>query len=107
MFHQKTYFILNAESTHSRRKMTIWAFAKVTDQSARDLVYSSIKEGFSRFGWSSKDDPSTIIEFDRKDPNIHPAINLKPRQRYHRIYAESEFLDSIETIRNRPNPCKT
>lgn len=144
--------------------MTIWAFAKVSDSDARKLVYESIYNGKSRFGWGEKDednlkvkwngkqgfllgitkgdwivhvnspqwgkctavqvkdqyeydqglkcpwgmdfrhvipvDPSTIVEFDRKDSNIIPTVNLNPRQRYHRVYAESDFLQSIENLKN-------
>lgn len=35
--------------------MQIWAFNKVEDAQARDLVYQSIKNGKSRFGWSQED----------------------------------------------------
>lgn len=38
-----------------REKMTIWAFAKIDDTKARKAVYESIKNGKSRFGWSSND----------------------------------------------------
>jgi hypothetical protein len=45
-------------------------------------------------------DVSTIIEFDRKDANVLPSVNLNPRQRYHRIYAVDDFLKSIDNLRN-------
>lgn len=45
-------------------------------------------------------DTSTIIEFNRRDPNISPSVNLNPRQRYHRIYAIDDFLKSIENLKN-------
>jgi hypothetical protein len=44
-------------------------------------------------------DPNTVIEFDRNDQNILPSVNLRPRQRYHRIYEEADFLRSIENLR--------
>ncbi|HRZ28183.1 MAG TPA: restriction endonuclease [Spirochaetota bacterium] len=36
--------------------MTVWAFNKVDDEKARNLLYQSIKSGKSRFGWSQKDE---------------------------------------------------
>ena len=47
-----------------------------------------------------KIDTVTIEEFDRRDPNIKPAVNLNPRKRYHRVYAVEEFLESIDNLRN-------
>src|SRR5690554_554283 len=44
-------------------------------------------------------DTETIIEFDRRDQNILPTVNLNPRQRYHRIYAADDFLQSIENLK--------
>jgi hypothetical protein len=149
--------------------MTIWAFNKVDGANERQLIYQSLKEGKSRFGWSQKDEhnlklknnwtewhskqlfllqvkqgdwivhintptwgrciaaqvlsgydyddglqcdwgkdfrhcfsvnPESLIEFDRRDPNILPSVNLNPRQRYHRIYAVEDFLKSIENLKN-------
>jgi len=58
--------------------------------------------------WGKKDfrhyfeiEKETIIEFDRNDENILPTVNLKPRQRYHRIYAVEDFLKSIENLKNK------
>ena len=34
--------------------MTIWAFNKVDGANERQLIYQSLKEGKSRFGWSQK-----------------------------------------------------
>lgn len=45
-------------------------------------------------------DPTSRVEFDRNDWCIHPDINLKPRYRYHRVYAVKEFLMAIECIRS-------
>lgn len=45
-------------------------------------------------------DVNTIIEFNRKDKNILPSVNLNPRQRYHRIYAVNDFLQSIDNLKN-------
>ena len=37
-------------------KETVWAFNQVDDEDAKRLVYESIKNGKSRFGWSSEDE---------------------------------------------------
>ena len=34
--------------------MKVWAFNKATDAKARELIYHSIKNGKSRFGWSQE-----------------------------------------------------
>mgnify|MGYP006416544863 CR=1 FL=1 len=44
-------------------------------------------------------DVSSVTEFDRRDPNVLPSVNLRPRQRYHRIYAVDDFLESIANLR--------
>lgn len=46
-----------------------------------------------------KIDVDSIVEFDRNNQCIHPEVNLKPRQRYHRVYAVDRFLQSIECIK--------
>jgi len=147
--------------------MRVWAFNKVNDVVARELLYQSIKSGKSRFGWSQKEehnlklkdnytewhskqlfllqiqpddwivhintpswgnciavrvtssydfddglqcpwgtdfrhffevDINSIVEFDRRNPNILPSVNLNPRQRYHRIYAVNDFLQSLDNL---------
>lgn len=45
--------------------------------------------------------PESIIEFERNDPNIVPGVNLNPRQRYHRVYAVDEFLESLSNLRQQ------
>ena len=45
-------------------------------------------------------DINSIIEFDRKNPNISPKVNLKPIRRYQRIYSKDDFLKSIENLKN-------
>ena len=42
----------------------------------------------------------TIVEFDRRNPNVLPSVNLNPRQRYHRIYAVEDFLKSINNLKH-------
>lgn len=44
-------------------------------------------------------DVKSVVEFDRRDQNIVPTVNLNPRQRYHRIYAVDDFLRSIDNLR--------
>lgn len=46
-------------------------------------------------------DTSTLMEFNRCDPNVLPSVNLRPRQRYHRIYATKDFVESIENLKKR------
>ena len=41
----------------------------------------------------------TIVEFERRDPNVLPAVNLSPRTRFHRVKAVSEFLSSLQNLR--------
>lgn len=45
-------------------------------------------------------DSSSLIEFDRCNPNIIPSVNLRPRQRYHRIYAVDDFVKSLENLKS-------
>lgn len=44
-------------------------------------------------------DVETIIVFNRRDENILPSVNLRPRSRYHRIYEEQDFNQSIINLR--------
>jgi uncharacterized protein (UPF0333 family) len=46
--------------------MTIWAFAMVTDDDARQKVYNSIFHGKSRFGWSGSEDSDLRKKWDGK-----------------------------------------
>ena len=149
--------------------MTIWAFNKAGNEKARELIYQSVKNGKSRFGWSQEDkhnlklkdnwskwhskqlfllqikkgdwivhintpvwgkciavqviseydfdngfkcdwgqdfkhyfgvDVNTIVEFERRDINVLPTVNLNPRQRYHRIYAVDDFLKTIDNLKH-------
>lgn len=148
-------------------EMMVWAFNQVDNGDWRSIVYQSMKEGKSRFGWSwdemhnltlqnnwtdehSKQlfllqiekgdwivhintpewgmciagevrskynfdeglecdgscdfrhnfeiDTNSIIEFNRNNPNVLPSVNLKPRGRYHRVYAIDDFLRSVENL---------
>lgn len=147
--------------------MTVWAFNWTPHSKRRELVYRSLRNGKSRFGWSWLDehnlllennwteehsrqrfllevspddwivhvntpewgrcvaarvtseygfdsgldgdfrhcfdvDKDSIVEFDRNDNNVLPSVNLRPRRRYHRIYAIDDFLQSINHIENQP-----
>ena len=44
-------------------------------------------------------DPTSAIEFWRKDPNVKPSVNLKPRSRQQRVLAVDDFLTSIENLK--------
>ncbi|MGR3914955.1 MAG: restriction endonuclease [Gammaproteobacteria bacterium] len=44
-------------------------------------------------------DTGSIVEFDRNDPNVLPTVNLKPRQRQHKVKAMKDFLESMENLR--------
>lgn len=46
-------------------------------------------------------DVKSIVEFNRKNPNVLPTVNLYPRRRYHRVRAIDDFEESIENLRNR------
>lgn len=49
-------------------------------------------------------DPSTIIEFERNNPNVIPSVNLAPMRRGQRVLQVKDFLTSIENLRaNRFN----
>lgn len=41
----------------------------------------------------------TLIDFDRNDPNVLPTVNLRPRQRYHRVHNVKDFLASLDNLR--------
>ncbi|WP_017629619.1 restriction endonuclease, partial [Vibrio sp. 624788] len=143
-------------------------FSKVDDSTNRSLVFESIRNGKSRFGWSQRDehnllleqwsdwhskqqflleiqpndwivhintpewgqctavkvvgtyefdegvksthgtdfrhsipvDSTTICVFSRRNDNVLPSVNLRPRSRYHRVYEEQDFHQSITNLRN-------
>ena len=57
-------------------------------------------------------DADTIVEFDRRSVEILPTVNLNPRQRYQRVYAVDDFLQSIgniktNAVRNKKNEDET
>ena len=144
--------------------MTVWAFNWTDNAEMRELVYGSLKNGKSRFGWSWLEEHNLLlkdnwtdqhgkqlflreitpgdwivhvntpqrgkcvavrvissysfdaglngdfrhcfdvekesrIEFDRNDENVLPSVNLRPRGRYHRIYAVDDFIQSLENLR--------
>lgn len=46
----------------TKKTPTIWAFNKADPEAVRDLVYQSLKEGKSRFGWSQKDEHNLTLK---------------------------------------------
>ena len=51
-------------------------------------------------------DLESVIRFDRNDANVHPLVSrkLKLRGKYWRVYAQNEFFESIERIKNGESP---
>lgn len=45
-------------------------------------------------------DVETIIVFKRRDDNVLPSVNLRPRSRYHRVYEEQDFHQSIANLQD-------
>lgn len=45
-------------------------------------------------------DPSTIVEFERTDPNVVPSVNLAPMRRGQRILQVEDFLRTIDNLRD-------
>lgn len=46
-------------------------------------------------------DVETICVFQRRDDNVLPSVNLRPRSRYHRVYEEQDFHQSIANLRDK------
>lgn len=46
-------------------------------------------------------DPNTILEFDRRDSNILPSVNLSPKRRGQRILQVDDFFESLDNLRNK------
>jgi hypothetical protein len=44
-------------------------------------------------------DTNSIVEFNRRDENILPSVNLKPMRRWQRIYAVKDFLQSLDNLK--------
>ncbi|MCD4745362.1 MAG: restriction endonuclease [Bacteroidales bacterium] len=47
-------------------------------------------------------DLKSILKFNRNSPNVHPLVSrkLKLRGKYWRVYAEKEFFETIENLKN-------
>lgn len=45
-------------------------------------------------------DPKTIVEFNRNNSNVLPTVNLVPRKRAQRVLEVSDFLTSIENLKD-------
>lgn len=74
----------------------------IVGQVVEEYSFESFGEAEQDFRHFFKTDIITIIEFDRNDANVHPMISqkLKLRGRYWRIYAEKEFLQSLDNLNN-------
>ena len=55
-------------------------------------------DGWQDFKHFFEVDTATIVEFDRNDPNVVPSVNLRPRYRFHRIYDEIGFHQTINNL---------
>jgi hypothetical protein len=44
-------------------------------------------------------DDSTVIEFDRNDPNVLPSVNLRPMKRIQRVLQVADFLRSLDNLK--------
>jgi hypothetical protein len=44
-------------------------------------------------------DPATIEEFDRRNPNVVPSVNLVPMRRGQKILEVDDFLRTLENLR--------
>ncbi|WP_023604661.1 restriction endonuclease [Aliivibrio logei] len=42
----------------------------------------------------------SVCVFSRRDDNILPSVNLRPRARYHRVYEEQDFHQSMANLKN-------
>jgi len=53
--------------------------------------------------------PNSIVEFDRNADEVHPLISrrLKLQSRYWQIYAEKEFFETLENLKNGTKIDKT
>ena len=55
--------------------MTIWAFNCTKNAKATELIYQSIKNGKSRFGWSSKDEDN--LKLDNSFSKLYFLLQIK------------------------------
>jgi hypothetical protein len=46
-------------------------------------------------------DPSTIVEFDRRDINVKPSVNLSLRRRIERVHQIVDFLESLDYLKQK------
>ena len=59
-----------------------------------------LSDGSYDFRHNFSIDTASIIEFERANPNVLPRVNLCPRTRFHRVYAVTDFCESIENLKN-------
>ena len=43
--------------------------------------------------------PDSLIQFDRKDPNVLPSVNLSPRRRGQKVLQVQDFFTSIDNLK--------
>ena len=58
------------------------------------------KDGRVEFRHCIEVAPDSVIEFDRRSPAVLGSVNLRPRQRYHRVKAVEDFLQSIDNLKS-------
>lgn len=76
--------------------------AVTTGQVIEEYDFETEDNEIGDFRHFFKLDIETIIEFERNDQNVHPLISrkLKLRGKHWRIYAEKEFFETIENLKN-------
>jgi len=73
-----------------------------TGQVIREYDFEKKDNEISDFRHFFKLDLKSIIKFDRNNPNVHPLVSrkLKLRGKHWRVYAENEFFETIENLKN-------
>ena len=91
--------------------MSVWAFAKVTDDAMRQRVYASLKAGVSRFGWSSNDEDDLrvnrqgkqafLLNVNAGDWVVHVNCPEQGRCAAAQVGGSYTFDDGLPTENNR------
>lgn len=73
-----------------------------TGQVIEEYDFEKADNEISDFRHYFKLDLKSIIQFDRNSPNVHPLVSrkLKLRGKHWRVYAEKEFFETIENLKN-------
>jgi len=76
--------------------------AVTTGQVIEEYDFEKEDNEISDFRHFFKLDIDSIIEFERNNQNVHPLISrkLKLRGKHWRIYAEKEFIETLENLKN-------